>query len=106
VTDQEFNERESQARRQAETDAEEFVATRTGRGGGDGTGPPNHWLERGRPSRRTSVVTDPPNGRIPFLNDEARKRAAVAVNASAVCARSVATAINTAAPHTAAPIVL
>ena len=81
VTDQELADREAQARRQAETDAEEFVAPRTGRGGGDGTGPPNHWLERGRPSRRTSIITDPPNGRIPFLNDEARKRAAVAVNA-------------------------
>jgi hypothetical protein len=68
--------------RQAETDAEEFVGPRTaGRGGGDGTGPPAHWLERGRPSRRTSIVISPANGRIPYLNDEARKRAAIAVNA-------------------------
>ena len=80
VTDQEFADRQSQAARQAANDAEEFVAPGTGRGGG-GTGPPGHWLERGKPSRRTSIVIDPPNGRIPFLNDEARKRAAVAVNA-------------------------
>jgi hypothetical protein len=80
VTDQEFADRQSQAARQAANDAEEFVAPSTGRGGG-GTGPPGHWLERGKPSRRTSIVIDPPNGRIPFLNDEARKRAAVAVNA-------------------------
>jgi hypothetical protein len=80
MTDQEFAEREAQARRQAATDAEEFV--RPGRGVGlDGTGPPPHWLERGRPSRRTSLVIDPPDGRVPFLNDAARKRAAVAVNA-------------------------
>jgi hypothetical protein len=80
VTDQEFAERQAQATRQAAVDAEEFVAPRTG-GRGDGTGPPGHWLERGRPSRRTSIVVDPPDGRIPYLNDEARKRNAVAVNA-------------------------
>ena len=34
-----------------------------------------------KPSRRTSIVIDPSDGRIPYLNDEARKRAAVAVNA-------------------------
>src|SRR5688572_27963491 len=81
VTDAEFAEREAQARRQAATDSEEFVAPRTGGRGGDGTGPPAHWLERGRPSRRTSLVVDPPDGRIPFANDEARKRSAVAINA-------------------------
>jgi hypothetical protein len=91
VTDAEFADREAQAARQAATDAEEFVAPRApvggaGRGGnpegGGGVGPPGHWLERApRPSRRTSIVIDPPDGRVPFLNDEARKRAAVAVNA-------------------------
>jgi hypothetical protein len=83
VTDAEFAERQSQAARQAAADAEEFVAPRSGgagRGGG-GVGPPAHWLERGKPSRRTSVVIDPPDGRIPYLNDAARKRAAGAVNA-------------------------
>src|SRR5688572_1835556 len=79
VSEKEFEERQAQAQRQAETDAEEFVAARTGRGG-DGTGPPAHWLERGKPSRRTSIIIDPPDGRIPYLNDEARKRAATAVN--------------------------
>ena len=79
VSDKEFADRQAQAARQAETDAEEFVASRTGRGG-DGTGPPAHWLERGKPSRRTSIVIDPPDGRIPYLNDDARKRAATAVN--------------------------
>ena len=79
VSDKEFADRQAQAARQAETDAEEFVAPRTGRGG-DGTGPPAHWLERGKPSRRTSIVIDPPDGRIPYVNDDARKRNAVAVN--------------------------
>ena len=81
ITEEEFASRQTQAVRQAEVDAEEFVAPRTGGRGGDGTGPPAHWLERGKPSRRTSVVISPSNGRIPYLNDEARKRAAVAVNA-------------------------
>jgi hypothetical protein len=79
VSDKEFEERQAQAQRQAEVDSEEFVASRTGRGG-DGTGPPAHWLERGKPSRRTSLIIDPPDGRIPYLNEEARKRAANAVN--------------------------
>ena len=79
VSDKEFADRQAQAARQADADAEEFVAPRTGRGG-DGTGPPAHWLERGQPSRRTSMVIDPADGRIPYLNEEARKRAASAVN--------------------------
>ncbi|HEY7444807.1 MAG TPA: hypothetical protein VH701_20420 [Vicinamibacterales bacterium] len=80
VTDAEFAEREAQARRQAATDAEEFVAPRAAGRGGDGTGPPAHWLERGKPSKRTSLVIDPPDGRIPYLDDQARQRNARAVN--------------------------
>ena len=81
VTEQEFAERQTQAQRQTATDAEEFVVPRTAGRGGDGTGPPAHWLERGRPSRRTSLVISPANGRIPYVNDEARKRSTMAVNA-------------------------
>ena len=81
VSDKEFADRQTQAVRQAEADAEEFVAPRTGGRGGDGTGPPAHWLERGKPSRRTSIIIDPLDGRIPYVSDEARKRNAVAVNA-------------------------
>jgi hypothetical protein len=80
VTDEEFAERQAQARRQATTDAEEFVAPPVAGRGGDGTGPPAHWLERGKPSRRTSLVFDPPDGRIPYLNDQARQRNSLAVN--------------------------
>jgi hypothetical protein len=81
VTEAEFAQRVAQARRQADADSEEFVAPRAGgRGGGEGTGPPAHWLERGKPSRRTSLVIDPPDGKIPYLNDAARQRAARAVN--------------------------
>ena len=82
VTDAEFAERQAQAQRQASVDSEQFVAAApaAGRGGG-GVGPPGHWLERGQPSRRTSLIIDPPDGRIPFLDEEARKRSLVAVNA-------------------------
>ena len=81
ITDKEFADRQAQAQRQAAVDAEEFVAPRVAGRGGDGTGPPAHWLERGKPSRRTSIITDPPDGKIPYVNDEARTRAANAVNA-------------------------
>ncbi|HUK32953.1 MAG TPA: hypothetical protein VLV86_03520 [Vicinamibacterales bacterium] len=79
VTEQEYDQRLTQSERQDEADREEFVAPRQAQGeGAGGTGPPSHWLERGKPSRRTSIVIDPPDGRIPFLNDEARRRGAIA----------------------------
>jgi len=78
VTAEEFAQRQTQAVRAEESDREAFVAPRAAGAGAAGTGPPNHWIERGRPSRRTSVVIDPPDGRIPFLNDEARRRGAIA----------------------------
>src|SRR5262245_13534883 len=53
VTAEEFSQRQTQSERQDEADREEFVAPRQGRGeGAGGTGPPAHWLERGKPSRR------------------------------------------------------
>jgi hypothetical protein len=81
VTAEEFNQRQAQSERQEEADREAFIAPRQNAEGGPGaggTGPPAHWIERGKPSRRTSLVIDPPDGRIPFLNDEARRRGAAA----------------------------
>ncbi len=81
VTAEEFNQRQVQAERQDEADREALVVPRQNAEGGPvagGTGPPAHWIERGKPSRRTSIVIDPPDGRIPFLNDEARRRGAAA----------------------------
>ncbi len=81
VTDDEYRQRLVQSERQDEADREDFVAPRPAQGNGPaagGTGPPAHWLERGKPSRRTSLVVDPPDGRIPFLDDEARRRGAMA----------------------------
>ena len=80
VTAEEFAQRQTQAERQEEADREQVVAPRQNAQAGPagGTGPPAHWIERGRPSRRTSLVIDPPDGRIPFLNEDARRRGAAA----------------------------
>jgi hypothetical protein len=91
LTDAEFAQREAQARAQAEADSRQFVPPspsasasqaggRGGRGdrGGGGIGPPDHWLERGTPIRQTSLIVDPPNGRLPALvaGAEERRKAA------------------------------
>ena len=69
LSDEEFAQRETQARQQLESDNAEFDPTTadTSRAGqvGSATSPPPTWLERGNASRRTSVVIDPPDGRIP-----------------------------------------
>ncbi|SRR5688500_1273057 len=78
LTDEEFAQREAQARAQADADSQQFItAGRGGRGGG-GVGPPDHWLERGSPIRQTSLIVDPPNGRLPALaaGAEDRRKAA------------------------------
>ena len=73
LTDAEFAQREAQAKAQAAADAQQFVTT--GRGGrGGAVGPPDHWLERGTPIRQSSLIVDPPNGRLPALAPGAEQR--------------------------------
>ena len=60
VTDEEF----AAARRtgrgdRPSADGEEWSSTAPARRG-DGTGPPSHWLERGKPSRRRRSSSSPP----------------------------------------------
>jgi hypothetical protein len=69
LTDEEFSAKEVQARQQAKADSES-VATSDTR---VGIGPPSYWTERGKPSRQTSLIVDPPNGRLPDLTAEAVK---------------------------------
>src|SRR5215468_7343147 len=70
-TEQELAQRESQLARQQQNDLQEFVASDAR----VGTGPPGHWGERARrPCKQTSLVIDPPNGRIPDMLPEARTR--------------------------------
>ena len=73
VSDTEFAERAEQARKRAIADGEEVVSTapRTG----DGTGPPSHWLEWGKPSRQASLIVAPADGRLPPMTPEGQSRA-------------------------------
>ena len=73
LTDEEFARREAQAAAQAKADAEPFVVARGGRGAG-APGSPDHWLERGTPTRQTSLIVDPANGRLPPPNPDAEQR--------------------------------
>jgi hypothetical protein len=74
LTPEEFAAREDQTKRRTQADAEQFVsaAPRTG----DGTGPPAHWLEWGKPSTQPSLVVEPADGRLPPMTPEAQQRAA------------------------------
>jgi hypothetical protein len=69
LTDEEFARREAQARAQAAADAELYARS----GERAGTGPPSHWGERGIPTRQTSLIVDPPNGRLPPLTAAAEQ---------------------------------
>ena len=75
LTDEEFARRQQQLARQAETDLEEFAPDRGG-AGADGTGPPGHWGERGKPQRQASLIIDPPDGRLPPMTPYGQQRAA------------------------------
>jgi hypothetical protein len=69
LTEQEFAEREAQSKRQAAVDNEEFAP-------GDRRvtiGPPSYWTERGKPSRQTSLIVDPPDGRFPPMTPEGKQ---------------------------------
>jgi hypothetical protein len=78
LTEAEFAARQSQAAKQLATDNAEFdvetADTANAGAVGSATSPPPHWLERGQPSRRTSMVIDPPDGRVPPISAEARAR--------------------------------
>jgi len=80
LTDQEFEQRLKQTATQLESDNAEFTVdsadTRNAGAVGSATSPPPHWLERSETSRRTSLVIDPPDGRVPAMTDEGRRRLA------------------------------
>jgi len=85
-TDSEFEQRRVDAQKQLATDNAEFdvetADTANAGAVGSATSPPPHWLERGKPSRRTSMVIEPSNGRIPAMTAEARTRTERAVRGS------------------------
>jgi hypothetical protein len=69
LTEAEFAQRLKQTATQVQSDLAEFEVftadTRNAGAVGSATSPPPHWLERGKTSRRTSLVIDPPDGRVP-----------------------------------------
>ncbi len=69
LTDAELVQRRADADKQLVSDSAEFnvetADTRNAGAVGSATSPPPHWLERGKVSRRTSLVIDPPDGRLP-----------------------------------------
>jgi len=70
-TEQELAQRQTNLERQLQNDLVDTVAPDQR----VGTGPPGHWGERARrPCRQTSLVTDPPNGRLPEMLPEAKAR--------------------------------
>jgi hypothetical protein len=74
LSDEELKQREEQARRQAAQDNEEFVPTRADGAPAGGTGPPNHWGERGEPQRQTSLIVEPADGKMPPMTPEGQRR--------------------------------
>jgi len=71
LTDQEIAQREAQLKTQAANDLQETVNPNAR----VGTGPPGHWGERAkRPPKQTSLIVDPPNGRLPETTAEAKTR--------------------------------
>jgi hypothetical protein len=78
VNDEELATLKEQAAKQAQAATAEFdveTADTSNAGSvGSATSPPPHWLERGTVSRRTSIVIDPPDGRLPAMTAAARAR--------------------------------
>jgi hypothetical protein len=80
LTDEEFAQRVAQFERQRDLDNADFAledAAKTPVGTvGGAVSPPPHWLERGEPQRQSSLIVDPPDGRMPPLTEEAQTRTA------------------------------
>jgi hypothetical protein len=80
LTDEEFQQRVTQAKQQDENalaEVDVFTVDTSNAGAvGSPTSPPPHWLERGKPSRQASLIIDPPDGRQPTLSTEGEERAA------------------------------
>jgi hypothetical protein len=64
LSDEELVQRQSQT-------AKAFQ-NRTENPGSNGIGPPQNWGEIGKPNKQTSLVIDPPDGRMPALTPQAR----------------------------------
>src|SRR5262245_11575120 len=71
LTEEEYAENERQLKRQLEADTQEVISSNAR----ISTGPPDHWTERAsRPSRQTSLVVEPADGRVPVTAAAEAKR--------------------------------
>jgi hypothetical protein len=61
-----------------EKQEQERIVQMANEGAGGGTGTPGHWVEWGKSQRQTSLIVDPPDGRLPALTPEGRARTAAA----------------------------
>jgi hypothetical protein len=57
---------------------QEMIVRMANEGAGGATGAPGHWVEWGKSQRQTSLIIDPPDGRMPALTPEGQARAAAA----------------------------
>ena len=71
LTEKEYADRAAELQQQAEDDA-----TPISTGTAPSVNPPSHWLEAGRASRQASLIVDPPDGRLPPMTDDGKRRAA------------------------------
>jgi hypothetical protein len=86
LTDQEFRQRQKDADKQTALDNESFSVDHVkpeivalGDVGGV-TSPPPFWLERGEPSRQSSLIVDPSDGQLPPLTPEGLRRVSLTKN--------------------------
>lgn len=68
LTDQEFAARTQRVEKAASRYAKEEQSDELGQG---------HWVEMGEPSRRTSLLVSPANGRLPEMTEEGKRRSAL-----------------------------
>ena len=95
VTDEEFAARLARAKQQLDSDVAEFDAETADRSPaqiGFTTGPPPYWNDRGKPSRRSSLVIDPPDGKIPSTTPEGQRQMDARASARAEARRGRAPA--------------
>ena len=73
LTEEEYRKFAAEIQSQLQSDLSEDAPTS---GRDTAVTPPSHWLEHGTPSRQTSLVVDPPDGRVPPLTEDGARRAA------------------------------
>ncbi|WP_126174132.1 hypothetical protein [Altericroceibacterium xinjiangense] len=67
LTDEEFTERQERINKLANRYEDDSSSDRLGQG---------HWVEMGEPSRRTSLLVQPSNGRLPDMTEEGKRLSA------------------------------